>query len=375
MLRGYYSGDGSVYGSSHRYYIEACTVSEGLAGDLMLLLLHFGIVGIHYERLDARYDILMHKVQFSGVSQFESFGEIGFSDLKRNERIAAYTRGKKWRRSHQIPIDSDLRNALVKGGFPEWANSATIGKRALLEFIQANGHDTSIERFRWLAENDVHWDLVTSVRKVPYAHRQVYDLSVEGTERFLAGFGGVYVHNSEKAVREIFRKARMAAPCIVFIDELDAVAPSRGMDDGSRVTERIVNSLLTEMDGLQNLKDVVVIAATNRIDIVDPALLRPGRFDKLIEIPVPDAEARLAILKVHTAKMPLDKTVDLKELVKKSEGYSGADVEALCREAGMEALRENINAASVIRKHFEKALSAVRPTVAQQAKREERGYS
>ncbi|MFH1106957.1 MAG: CDC48 family AAA ATPase [Candidatus Micrarchaeota archaeon] len=184
-----------------------------------------------------------------------------------------------------------------------------------------------------------------------------------------------WVGESEKAVREIFRKARTAAPCIVFIDELDAVAPSRSMDDGSKVTERVVNSLLTEMDGLQNLKDVVVIAATNRIDIVDPALLRPGRFDKLIDIPVPDSDARLSILKVHTSKMPLDKSVDLKDFVKKTEGYSGADIEALCREAGMEALRENIEAASVTKKHFEKALSAVRPTVAQMQVREERGYS
>ncbi|MFH1200125.1 MAG: CDC48 family AAA ATPase [Candidatus Micrarchaeota archaeon] len=184
-----------------------------------------------------------------------------------------------------------------------------------------------------------------------------------------------WIGESEKAVREIFRKARTAAPCVVFIDELDAVAPTRGMDDGSKVTERVVNSLLTEMDGLQNLKDVVVIAATNRVDIVDPALLRPGRFDKLIEIPLPDLEAREAILRVHTAKMPLDKAVAIKELARKSEGYSGADLEALCREAGMEALREDINASTVLKKHFDKALTAVRPTVAQKQVREERGYS
>ncbi|MBI5228916.1 CDC48 family AAA ATPase [Candidatus Micrarchaeota archaeon] len=175
-----------------------------------------------------------------------------------------------------------------------------------------------------------------------------------------------WVGESEKGVREVFRKARLAAPCIIFFDELDAIAPYRGGEDGhSHVTESMVNQLLSELDGIQNLKDVVVIAATNRIDIVDPALLRPGRFDKLIETPMPDEPTRLAILQVHTKKMPLDANIDLKALAKQTDGYSGADLEALCREAGMIALRENLNAQKVTASHFQKALHSIRPTLAQ----------
>lgn len=150
-----------------------------------------------------------------------------------------------------------------------------------------------------------------------------------------------WVGESEKTVRELFRKARLSAPCIIFIDEIDAIAIHRGggEDGGSRVSERVVDTILTEMDGLQQLKNVIVIGATNRPDILDPALMRAGRFDRIIEIPLPDEQTRLEIFKVHTRKMPLDKSVDLKELAKKSEGFTGADIENLCREAGMEAIR------------------------------------
>jgi transitional endoplasmic reticulum ATPase len=182
-----------------------------------------------------------------------------------------------------------------------------------------------------------------------------------------------WVGESEKSVREVFRKARMASPSIIFFDEIDALAPARGANASSHVTERVVNALLAEMDGLSNLKDVVVIAATNRVDILDPALLRPGRFDKLVEIPVPDEKARLEILKVHTGKMPLGKGVDLKELVKKTEGYSGADVSALCREAGLNALRESASAKTVSAKHFKEAFDSIKLLIKQQ-KKVERGY-
>ncbi len=187
-------------------------------------------------------------------------------------------------------------------------------------------------------------------------------ISIKGPELLSKWFG-----ESEKAVREIFRKARQAAPCIIFIDEIDAVASWRGAsDEGSRAGERVVNALLTEMDGLQNLKNVVVLAATNRPDILDPALLRPGRFDRVLQMPVPDEETRLEILKVHTRKMPLMKDVDLKSLAKKTEGYTGADLEAVCREAGMNALREDIDSKTVGQKHFEQALKTVKPTVTKQ---------
>jgi len=172
-----------------------------------------------------------------------------------------------------------------------------------------------------------------------------------------------YVGESEKTIREIFRKARTASPCILFIDEIDALAPRRSGHggDGTRVIERVVDTLLTEMDGMENLKNVVVIGATNRPDILDQALLRAGRFDRVIEIPAPDEKGRLEILKIHTSNMPLSKDVDLKELARMSDGYTGADIENLTREAGMLAIREN--AKKVMMKHFEHAFNAVFPSI------------
>ncbi|MEM4348015.1 MAG: CDC48 family AAA ATPase [Candidatus Anstonellaceae archaeon] len=172
-----------------------------------------------------------------------------------------------------------------------------------------------------------------------------------------------WVGESEKAVRETFRKARMATPCVIFFDEIDAIAPQRGMDESHRVTERVVDTLLTEMDGLTGLKNVVVIAATNRPDILDSALLRSGRFDRIIEIPVPDEKTRVDILKVHTRNMPIAKNVDLQEIARKTEGYTGADLENLCREAGMNAIRKNIDAKEVTSEDFEDALKVVKPSV------------
>jgi len=178
-----------------------------------------------------------------------------------------------------------------------------------------------------------------------------------------------WVGESEKAVREVFRKARMAAPCVVFFDEIDSIAPMRGMRYGdSGVTDRIVNQLLAEMDGIDPLRNVVVIAATNRPDIIDPALLRPGRFDRIIYVPPPDEEARYEIFKVHTRKMPLAEDVDLKELAKRTEYYTGADIAAVCREAAMLALRETIaeklpKVKKVSTKHFEEALKRVQASL------------
>ncbi len=171
-----------------------------------------------------------------------------------------------------------------------------------------------------------------------------------------------WVGESEKAVREIFKKARQTSPTVVFFDEIDSLAPRRGMSSESHVTERVVNQLLTEIDGLEDLYDVVVIAATNRPDMVDPAILRPGRFDRLIITPVPEEKARLEILKVHTKSMPL-KDVDLDVISAKTEGYVGADIEAVCREAAILALRKDINAKVVTEKHFEEALKKVRASV------------
>ncbi len=172
-----------------------------------------------------------------------------------------------------------------------------------------------------------------------------------------------WVGESEKAVREIFRKARQYAPAVIFFDEIDSIAPARGYAFDSRVTERIVSQLLTEIDGIHNVEKVVVIAATNRPDILDPSLLRPGRFDKLLYVPPPDTGSRLEILQIHTRGMPLAEDVDLYEIARETEGYSGADLEALVREAAMLALREDMFIDKIYMRHFIQAMERVKPSI------------
>ncbi len=166
-----------------------------------------------------------------------------------------------------------------------------------------------------------------------------------------------WVGESEQHVREIFRKARQVAPAVIFFDEFDSISKARG-HSLTDATERMVNQLLTELDGIEDLEQVTVIAATNRPELIDPALLRPGRIDAKIEIPVPDEKTRLEILKVHTAKMPV-KGVKLETWAKKSEGWSGADLAALCREAGMMAIRRGKEPITITEKDFEQAFSVV----------------
>ncbi len=182
-----------------------------------------------------------------------------------------------------------------------------------------------------------------------------------------------WVGESEKAVREIFRKAKQAAPCIVFLDEIDAIAPVRGSGFDSHVTERVVSQLLTEMDGLEELRGVVVIAATNRPDMLDPALLRPGRLDRLLYIPPPDREAREEIFRIHTKGKPLAEDVDFGKLAEAAENYTGADISAVCNEAAMLAIREYVTSGKPLEKeklqkelkiemrHFEEAMKKVKP--------------
>jgi len=186
-------------------------------------------------------------------------------------------------------------------------------------------------------------------------------ITIKGPEVF-----SKWVGESEKAIREVFRKARMAAPSVIFFDEFDALVPRRGMGYAdSGVTERVISQLLTEIDGIQTLEDVVIIAATNRPDIVDPAVLRPGRFDRLIYVPEPDEKARLEIFQIYTKNMPLAKDVDISHLAEATKGYSGADIEALCREAALNALRRNTNAKEVTRTDFEQALEKIGPSISE----------
>ncbi|MEM3661992.1 MAG: CDC48 family AAA ATPase [Sulfolobales archaeon] len=173
-----------------------------------------------------------------------------------------------------------------------------------------------------------------------------------------------WVGESERAIREIFRKARLYSPAIIFFDEIDALFPIRGMfSEGTHVMESIVSQLLAEIDGIDSMKNVFIIGATNRPDLIDPALFRPGRFDKLIYVPPPDLKSRIEIFKVHTRKMPLAEDVDLEYLARMTEGYTGADISALVREAGLTSLREDINATRVELRHFLKALEKIRPSI------------
>lgn len=215
----------------------------------------------------------------------------------------------------------------------------------------------------------------TLLAKAVATESQANFISVKGPE-----FLSKWVGESEKAVRETFRKARQAAPCVIFFDEIDAIAPSRGGSADSHVTERVISQMLTELDGLEELRDVIVIAATNRPDIIDPALLRPGRFDRLIYIPPPDKEARKEIFKIHTRKKPLAKDVNIDELAEKTEGYTGADIAAVCNEAVMAAIREyiekggkmdkeEIKKLKIRKKHFEEALKNVKPLAKEELQR------
>ncbi len=181
-----------------------------------------------------------------------------------------------------------------------------------------------------------------------------------------------WVGESEKGVRETFKKARQVAPTVIFFDEIDAMVPHRGAGESdSRVGGRVISQLLTEIDGLEMLENVVVIGATNRPDLIDPALMRPGRFDRVILVPAPDKDARLKIFQIHTKDMPLAKDVDLEDLVKQTEGYTGADIAAVCKEAAMLALRENLESQKVKKRHFESALNSVGSSVTEEI---EQGY-
>jgi transitional endoplasmic reticulum ATPase len=210
----------------------------------------------------------------------------------------------------------------------------------------------------------------TLIAKAAAHESEANFISIKGPELL-----SKWVGESEKGVREIFRKARGAAPCIVFFDEIDAIAPTRGgAGSDSHVTERVISQLLTELDGLEILTNVVVIAATNRPDIIDPALLRPGRFDRLLYVPPPDKESRVQVLKIHTKKKPLADDVKINVLADQTEGYTGADIAALASAAVMLALREHVakykdpkeaertkEELKIHKNHFEEAMKKIRP--------------
>ena len=183
-------------------------------------------------------------------------------------------------------------------------------------------------------------------------------LSVKGAELL-----SKWVGDSERAVRELFRRAREAAPTLVFLDEVDALAPTRGQATDGGTTDRVVAALLTELDGVEDLRNVVVIGATNRPDLIDPALLRPGRLERLVYVPPPDAEARAAILRASAKAVPLDESVDLTALGADLEGFSAADCAALIREAALAAMRDSLEASTVTAANVAAARKRIRPSL------------
>jgi len=202
----------------------------------------------------------------------------------------------------------------------------------------------------------------TLLAKAVASESEVNFISVKGPELL-----SKWVGESEKGVREVFKKAKQASPCIIFFDEIDSVVPMRGSDSASHVVDRVISQFLTELDGIEELKGIVVLAASNRMDIIDPALLRAGRFDFLLELPVPDEETRVEILKVHTRGKPLTSDVDLKALAAGMEGLVGADIESICRKASLVAIREFIENKGqdysdfrISGRHFKEALGEVK---------------
>jgi SpoVK/Ycf46/Vps4 family AAA+-type ATPase/intein/homing endonuclease len=365
FLRGYFSGDGTIRDNGHSCMIEATTVSEQLANDLLYLLLKLGIVANYAQKKEWTGSI-SHRIQIFGAENFKRFALAGFIDSVRNSKIQEYVNKVSWQRSNLIPISQKIE-ALLNEAFVSYPSNQTVGKGKIREALCLV--DLNKQKFPglWkLVDADIFWDKVEKIEDVSYGGA-VYDISVEPCQNFVAGFGGLFAHNSEKGIRRVFKKARQVSPVIVFFDEIDSIASHRGSTTDSGVGERVVNQLLTELDGIESLKDVVFIAATNRPDLIDPGLLRPGRIDKLIRVNAPDEKARLAIFKVHSKGVPLAKDVSLEELANKTDGFSGADIEGLIRESALIALQEsNMKANTVEKKHVDAALQKVMPSISKE---------
>ncbi len=338
MLKGYYTGDGSVYPPKMAHTIEASTISKKLANDLMYVLLYFGIVAKCVLKKE-KTGSTSYRIIIQSPEGFQKFSEIGFLDNKRNQRIQNSPNLKKFSKAQKIPIWPELREIIKSNQrLNAWSNSKTIGKEILEK--ELTKIDDQKEKYPdvWdVINSEIFWDRVVEKNEINYSGN-VYDVSVNPNENFLAGFGGIFAHNSEENLRKVFEQAEKNAPSIVFIDEIDSIAPKREEVKGE-VEKRVVSQMLTIMDGLKARGKVIVIGATNIPNSLDPALRRPGRFDREIELGVPNKDGRKEILQIHTRGMPLDKKVDLDKISEITYGYVGADISALCKEAAMYALR------------------------------------
>jgi transitional endoplasmic reticulum ATPase len=350
FLRGAYNGDG------HRCetMITYGTMSKQLAQGITYLLTLLGIKSKFWQNKKGLFLITI-----SGKKEIQAFNRIVYGE-EIGEEVRRYYNAR-----YTLPDVSNLlyqtkKELGIRYGreIPEGLTEAVISGRKSCGRIRLQRIMKSFEPYltdafressiyqtlKFIADSDVSWIRVTDIDKAE--PQEMYDLETE-VGSFVGGNLPLILHNSkwvgdsEAGIREVFKKARQAAPCILFLDELDAMAPSRsGGASDSHVSERVVSQLLTEMDGIEDMRGVVVLAATNRLDIIDAALLRPGRFDLLLELPVPDETARRAIFGVHTKNKPIADDIDLDRLVKETDGRVGSDIELICRRAAMLAIRE-----------------------------------
>lgn len=265
-------------------------------------------------------------------------------------------------------LPSVLREVLIEKPNVKWDDIGGLGdvKQRLIEMVE--WPLTHPESFKNLGISPPKGIMLygppgtgkTMLAKAVASESKANFIAVNGPELL-----SMWVGETEKGIREIFKKARQSSPCIIFFDEFDAMASIRASEvsDTGNVSRTIVNQILTELDGMKSLDKVFVITATNRLDIIDPALLRPGRLGTKILVSLPDKEMRKNIFKVHTKRMPLAQNVSFDELSERTDGFSGADIENLCRETGLNALRENISATVVSKKHFEDALKMMAPSI------------
>ncbi len=365
FLRGYISGDGHLNLKTPAPMVEIATESFALADDIAYLLLNFGIVAKIYSRKGRP----QKRICFADTKNLDRFREIGFLDAERNTSIFLYVQKSRLSRTHRIPSGAIPESLRHSRSLSAWSKSDSIGKEVLLKLGNPG--------LKALLEADIYWDKISEISLTGESPEFVYDISVEPSQNFVSGFGGVYAHNSELNLRKKFEEAEKNAPSIIFIDEIDAIAAKREEVHGE-VERRVVAQLLALMDGLKSRGKVVVIAATNVPNLLDPALRRPGRFDREIEIGVPSKEGRLDVLKIHTRNMPLSKNVALKEIAAVTHGFVGADLAALAKEAAMVVLRrvlpdlkmneeepipkEILEEMLVTRKDFREALKVVRPS-------------
>ncbi|MBI3051787.1 AAA family ATPase [Candidatus Woesearchaeota archaeon] len=365
LLRGFISGDGHLNPHTPAPMVEIATESPELADDMVHLLLNFGIVAKVYGRKNRP----QKRICFADTKNLDLFRAIGFFDAERNAAIYSYVNQNKASRRDRIPLEG-LPEAITSNyDLREWKGLRSIGAEVLQRLEEP--------ALKILLESDIYWDRVVEIAETEEHPEYVYDISVDQHQNFIAGFGGIFAHNSEQNLRKKFEEAEKNAPSIIFIDEIDAIASKREEVHGE-VERRVVAQLLALMDGLKSRGKVVVIAASNVPNMLDPALRRPGRFDREIEIGVPGKEGRLDIMKIHTRNMPLSKNVNLREIAAITHGFVGADLAALCKEAAMIVLRrvlpelslqeeepipkEMLEKLMITRKDFKEALKVVRPS-------------